>query len=433
MNLESIRKFWLTLSLGLGLTLPAHAAPQDPAQKPATAQETQAEALAEYNALKAKLRPTAEGHWRLGLWCSAHGLPAEAEFHFSEVVRLDPKRDAAWKRLGYVRRQGRWVGPAELAAEKAQQEANRVWGPKIQALHNAHHDPKTREKALEELAAIDDPAAVPSVWNVFGKGGQGDQLLAVQLLTQIRSPASSQLLAVLAVFSPSATVRGRAIESLRDRDPDEYAAGLVALIRKPMRYEVRPVAGPGSAGVLTVEGEQVVVRRVYSAPSPRLNQRVGDGIKYVFTGNGALLDPYFDEARTNPAAAVASTMLTQAAWQNNVQESLRAANAAQQQMSADVDLIESLNVGILEANIRVGEVLRAAVGTVKGHDGRPVRAPDSGPGLDNDRNVWTAWLDAVKGRSSDPAKPEKPKKVVDQYVPLAYVPSFVSLFHYRPG
>ncbi|MFO0950189.1 MAG: hypothetical protein U0835_03370 [Isosphaeraceae bacterium] len=437
MKLESTRKSWLTLSLGLALAFPAHAAPQDPKPKPQAGQEAapssnqdpepdqekQAKALAEYNALKAKLRPTAEGHWQLGLWCSSHGLKAEAEFHFSEVVRLDPKRDAAWKRLGYVRQYGRWVGPAELAAQKAQIEANRFWGPKIQALHNAHHDPKTQDRALEELAEIDDPRAVPAVWNVFAKGGQGDQLLAVQLLTQIRSRPSSQLLALLAVFSPSAAVRGRATESLRGREPDEYAAGLVATIRKPLKYEVSPVAGPGSAGILTVESEQAVVRRVYRAPAA--------GGAGGVVGKPIPLNPYLVQSQLSATAAVASDLFARAS-QNNQAEALRTANSVQQQISSDVALIESVNQAVGDANSRVGDVLRAAVGTVKGPNGQPVRAPDPGPEQDSDRNAWTAWLDAVKGRSSDAPKPEKPKRLVDEYVPLNYIPSFVNLFHLQP-
>ena len=218
-------------------------------------------------------RPTLTGGWPSGV--PEHGLQAEAELHFGEVVRLDPKRDAAWRKLGFKKINGRWMSDAQIAAEKAQREANKTWGPRLQKLHDALHDQKTHADAAAELSRIEAPAAVPSVWNVFGRGGAGDQLIAVQLLGQIRSPASSQLLAILAVFSPSATVRGRATETLRDRDPDDYAPGLISLIRKPLRYEIRPIQGPGSTGALFVEGERADLRRFYSAPPPEMEEFSG--------------------------------------------------------------------------------------------------------------------------------------------------------------
>ena len=38
---------------------------------------------------------------------------------------------------------------------------------------------------------------------------------------------------------------------------------LIGMIRKPFKYQVRPVDGPGSTGVLFVEGEKFNVERVY--------------------------------------------------------------------------------------------------------------------------------------------------------------------------
>ena len=36
----------------------------------------------------------------------------------------------------------------------------------------------------------------------------------------------------------------------------------------PLKYEVKPVGGPGSPGVLFVEGEQFNVARFYAPPPP---------------------------------------------------------------------------------------------------------------------------------------------------------------------
>ena len=59
-----------------------------------------------------------------------------------------------------------------------------------------------------------------------------------------------------------------ATETLRGRDPREYAELLIGLLREPIRFEVQHVGGPGSPGELLVEGKRANVRRVYTPPSP---------------------------------------------------------------------------------------------------------------------------------------------------------------------
>ena len=390
---------------------------------PTASGQDDAAALAQYNAMRARMRSTADSQWRLAEWCAAHGLQAEAELHFGEVVRLDPMRDAAWRKLGFKKINGRWMSDAQIAAEKTQREANKTWGPRLQKLHDALHDQKTHDDAAAEVARIQEPAAVPSVWNVFGRGGAGDQLIAVQLLGQIRSPASSQLLAILGVFAPSATVRGRATETLRDRDPDDYVPGLISLIRQPLRYEIRPVQGPGSPGTLFVEGEQADLRRFYSAPPPEMKEFSGE-LPWMFPlnpyGNYAV-DVYLKEAGKNPVALLAAQMVTQAVWQENQAEAARAAAASQEQMASDVALIESRNALIRENNGRIILILRTTASAAAGKS----------PPLRDDPATWTAWLQTSKGRTATTLgqSVRRPKPVVDEFVPLNYVPTFVNVLH----
>jgi hypothetical protein len=55
--------------------------------------------LAEYNTRRAALAQTADAHWKLALWCEQNGLHAEARAQLVTITRLDPTREAAWKRL----------------------------------------------------------------------------------------------------------------------------------------------------------------------------------------------------------------------------------------------------------------------------------------------------------------------------------------------
>src|SRR5262249_39783568 len=89
------------------------------------ADEALAAKLAEYNARRGRAAETADSQWRLALWCEEVGLDAEAQAHLSSTVRLDPGREAAWKRLGFKKQNGRWVTDARLAAEKAEADARK--------------------------------------------------------------------------------------------------------------------------------------------------------------------------------------------------------------------------------------------------------------------------------------------------------------------
>src|SRR5262249_1123806 len=63
--------------------------------------------------------------WQLALWCEEQGLRAEATAHLTAVTRLDPGRDAAWKRLGCRKYNGRWMTPEQISALKSEEERPR--------------------------------------------------------------------------------------------------------------------------------------------------------------------------------------------------------------------------------------------------------------------------------------------------------------------
>jgi hypothetical protein len=237
--------------------------------------------LAEYNARRARAPETADAQWALGLWCEQNGLAAEALAHFTAVTRLDPSREAAWKRLGCKKVNGRWVSEAQLAAEKAEAEAlkkaDKHWKPLLTKWRGWLGDRSKRGAAEEALAMVSDPRAVGAVWSVFVAGGSAHHGRAVQLFGQIDTAGSSRALAMLAAFDDSAEVRRAAVETLKRRDPREFAGMLVALLRDPIKYEVRPVGGPGSPGALFVAGERFNVQRLYAPPAlPNILARPGD-------------------------------------------------------------------------------------------------------------------------------------------------------------
>jgi Pretoxin HINT domain len=254
--------------------------------------------LAEYQSRRLKADYKADAQYALGIWCDEHGLKEQARAHLTAVTRLDPKRDNAWKKLGYAKHEGRWVTEAQLAAEKteleAQKQADKTWRPLLDRYKSMLDRPANRAEAEAALAEITDPRAVPAIMHAFGhgKGRPVDQLRAVQLLGQVDSPMASRSLAGLAVLSKSPEVRRVAVETLKTRDPRDFVRLWIALIRKPIKYEIKPVGGPGSPGELLVEGERANLKRLYSPPAmPNVPIAPGTRVSYDNNGLPVLTEP----------------------------------------------------------------------------------------------------------------------------------------------
>ena len=187
----------------------------------------------------------------------------------------DPRREAAWRRLGFKKIGGMWVKPEIQAAVKAeaqaQARATKYWKPRLEKWRDAlgSRDKTRKATAEEELGRITDPYAVAAVMSVFGHGNEAQQKIAVRILGQIDSAGARERLAMLAVFSGSPTIRGQATEILRRRDVREFADFLISLVQQPIEFTVKRVGGPGSPGELFIKGQgsQPNVKRVYSPPA----------------------------------------------------------------------------------------------------------------------------------------------------------------------
>lgn len=392
------------------------ARPEDVGAK-VKADEALARALAEYNGRRARTASTGEAHWKLALWCEEVGLAPEARAHFAAAVRLDPGREAAWKRLGYKKVGGRWVTDAQLAAEKAEAEARRKadqhWKPLLTKWRGWLRNKDRRAEAEEALAAVDDPRAVPAAVAVFAAGDAADQATAVPLLGHIDAPASSRALAMLAVYGRERATRRAAAETLRRRDPRDFVDLLVALIRDPLKYQARPVGGPGMPGELFIEGEKFNVHRVYGANPdrlPRIPPRIfADSVPFdPFGAQNMLLwsgvrNPALEQAAANPANAGTGALVlnTQAAAVQRDAEIARAVGrvesilaVSQQQLNNDVAALEAYNANARTLNQEARSVLHAVTNQDLGESSKS----------------WRAWWTDQKGYAlrTEPDKTTKP-------------------------
>lgn len=410
--------------------------------------------LAEYNAKRSQSPKTADGQWQLGLWCQKNGLEAESVAHLTAVVRLDPAREAAWKKLGYQKHKGRWMTPAQVEGEKGdaekQKQANHHW---TAVLEKARRDLASRQRRAEAehvLAQMTDPRAVPSVWKVCVTQKPRDPGLAVQLLGQIDAPSASRALAVMAIYGETAQARQRATETLKHRDCREFADLLISLIREPIKYEIKRVNGLDGPGELFIEGKKFNVQRNYS-PLAAINSvmQPGDVLEFdgmgrpllarhrwfeytpsfegIGTANfgllgglfapGSLLGPGwqsysagFGSPSYGPSALTGSTMLNLGGTgrrrilyrQDTEIPMTNVAANAEAQLQQDAQALEEYNASLKPMNDRAVNVLKEV----------------SDIDLGTDREAWKAWWVNQVGYAYFPQKYDDKPTFVDT-VPIA--------------
>ncbi len=399
-------------------------------------------AMGEYLQRRAATADTADAQARLARWCDERGLADQATAHYKAVVRLDPSREAVWKKLGYKKSHGQWLRTEDIAAEKAAAErrdrAEKHWRPILEKHRHAllGKDAEKRRLAVAELEQITDPSAVAVIHDVFVRPDIRLQLEAVEILARIDGSDASLALASLAVSSPFPEVRGSAAEILRRRDPREFLGALIDLVRKPFRYQVKRIDGSNSRGTLFVEGEQFNIQRFYGVlfnmspdqvprrlftpdvplqtdPTGILSGVMGWG--GAFSGNATLVGSGGASPVQVPGVpglvlksdggqdASAASLLMRSAYAEAVRRDLRLAGLqaeirdrarrAEQSLERDAAFVEDVNQQIRNVNDRVLPVIVSVSGR------------DFGDGADE----WKTWWNDEIGyahQSSTPA--EKP-------------------------
>ena len=328
-------------------------------------------------------RRLAAAHSELGLWCESSGLKPEAIAHFTVAIHFDPYRDLTWKRLGYVKRDGRWTSPQEAAErdrdEREQAQADHEWEPRLKKWKSWLVEKKRAAEAERLLATVNDPRALPSILRLFpANGRETSQLRRVRLLGQIDAPLSSRAIAAQALSTQFASVRYEAIGILKSRPPRDYVANLVEMVHGAVRYEIQPLSGPKSRGALLVDAPRFRMIRTYDVP-PAF-QLASSFRGYVgYDANGL---PIVVEGRELERGMLSGSPQNVAL--NVHQLEMRtatllamAAEATRLQMAADIEAIETVNQQARMDNASVIPVLESAAG-----------APAS---LGDDEDAWHAW------------------------------------------
>jgi hypothetical protein len=236
------------------------------------------------------------------------------------------------------------------------------------------------------------------------------------VLSRIDKPMSTKILALLAVYGKSPTVRQTATEMLRGRRAEDFLDILVSLMIDAFKYEVRSVGGPGSPGVLFVEGQKFNVSRFYAPPAaPNIAPQPGDIISYDSSGMPLISRPInMISSNTAPRGVPGSKTLVTSTTTATVQyeeispyqlmlEAQKAAAMAEVQLQQDVATIKSINADRKRFNDLVMAVAKDATGKDYG------RSPKE-------------WRDALAAGNASPKKAtdRPPNPTIPEMVPLVY-------------
>lgn len=207
----------------------------------------------EYERRLTAMPDTAEAHEQLAKWCQENGMSEQKQFHWQEVLRLNPdhaearrlagyqriggewiRQDQFMQRQGFVRYRGAWRLPQEVAALE-RQEAEEVqignWRRNIQMWLGWIGGRRDAE-ALEKLRTIKDPLAAPGLIDALAKESRTEvRAFLLDRLAQLDSSAVAPALVDGALGDGDEEYRLACIRHLKERGAMGASSAFVSALR----------------------------------------------------------------------------------------------------------------------------------------------------------------------------------------------------------
>ncbi len=177
---------------------------------------------------------SADGCYRLGLWCKEHGLESEARRAFDKTLEIEPGHEATHLVLGHklldgrwltieeynvikglVKYRGRWVTPEKKAALEAG-DMRKEWKKRVRKYVSKILDGSESERTMAEntLLAIRDKNAAKALADLLDHGKSHVRVLACRTLAHIKDADTLDALMKAALKDPAASVRKAASAAL---------------------------------------------------------------------------------------------------------------------------------------------------------------------------------------------------------------------------
>ncbi len=177
--------------------------------------------------------------WTLAEWCKTKGLRTQREDVLRRILALDPDYVPAHQGLGQIKRDGQWTTPDEemrsrgfvkfegryvteqeieiLKKLRSRRKVEQDWVDRVRSCLRAlaGTDAEKRRRGWEQLAKINDPAAIPAL-NKFLRASENPDVreIYVKVIARIAGAESVRLLVEQSLFDESQSVRVTAQEAI---------------------------------------------------------------------------------------------------------------------------------------------------------------------------------------------------------------------------
>jgi Pretoxin HINT domain len=263
----------------------------------------------EYRQRRMEFDESPAGQLALARWCRKNGLEEESQFHWASVLSTQPSHREALRALGLRWTDGQLMSRPEIEAAREERiearQAAREWQARLAKWQRAlaGNSNKNREQLLDEIRAIDDPAAIATLESATLAGSPTDKspspwrgevsLAFITALESMSDHAATESLVRHALLSPFANVRSSAAERLRYRPLHDFVPALLDSLAAPIKSAFRVV--PAVDGSVTYlhslyrEGSHAdwSSQRMRTAVQPMVPQQIVARL----VGDGEMLGP----------------------------------------------------------------------------------------------------------------------------------------------
>jgi hypothetical protein len=250
----------------------------------------------------------------LARWSKQLNLPEESRLHWTMLLEFEPQDSEALTALGLKWHDGQLVTQQQIAAEQkaagAQMQAMRTWKPRVTRWRAdlLSGDDARITKARDELAQIDDPAALPALESALIPKADDDRgerlnLALIAAIGRMSTPQATEVLLRTALDTHSQAVCTAACAALKQRPLFTFVPQLIATWPDKLTSKFEISIGAGG----TVVHEHQVTR---------------DGLngKQVLNFDATIHSTNVAMARLVAPRAIASEMASAAAIERDVQQ-----------------------------------------------------------------------------------------------------------------
>jgi hypothetical protein len=194
--------------------------------------------------------PLEQAHIVMARWCRQKNLAQRERFHWLMVLERTPDQPEALAALKLTWADGRLWTPDELRQSRETQRASQQWSKRIAKLvERIERDPNSPQAhaALEQLRAIDDPAAIEGLLTEAATRSERLRLEVVAVLGRMNHhEAAGGLVSLSLGRNPFPAAYDEARAQLRRRPLAQTAPFLLACLHWPVELEQEFLASPST-------------------------------------------------------------------------------------------------------------------------------------------------------------------------------------------